>query len=360
MDHFSKKINTFQYLINYKLKNIINIFEEIENFYYKDCTEKIELSKPIFITGMARSGTTTLLNFINSRSNVVSLKYKNLPFVQLSFWNEFSKIYYYKSKSFKRVHGDGIKVSLDSPDSFDELYWFSKLGETINKNFIDKDYENNINFISKYKNFIKKIIYCSGSKDARYIAKNNYIVNRLNYLLEIFPDSKIIIMYRDPLDTAISLSNIHKKIINNKNSKQISKVLKYLCHYEFGNLRKPIIFDSLEIENKIYENWDKNNDLIGYLYCWYNTYSYLFKNFNSEKYSRNIMFVCLEDLIKSNDEIKNVYKFLDLDLCDQVPNNYFKSKKYDKDFKELSHGKIVKANYDIYNELKNKKYTFNN
>ena len=41
----------------------------------------IKNNKHIFITGMPRSGTTALLNVLNKKNDLCSLKYKNMPFV---------------------------------------------------------------------------------------------------------------------------------------------------------------------------------------------------------------------------------------------------------------------------------------
>ena len=50
------------------------------------------------------------------------LSYADMPFVLYS--NLWSKISFNKnSKYTERAHGDGIKVSTESPEAFEEVFW---------------------------------------------------------------------------------------------------------------------------------------------------------------------------------------------------------------------------------------------
>ena len=48
--------------------------------------------------------------------------------------------------------------------------------------------------------FIKKIIHIN--KVDRYLSKNNNNIFRIKYLLKKFPDSKIVVVIRNPVDLA--------------------------------------------------------------------------------------------------------------------------------------------------------------
>ena len=73
----------------------------------------------IFITGLARSGTTILLNALYKSNIFASLSYADMPFILAP--NLWSKISLSKRDSAlkERAHGDGIKVSKESPEAFD-------------------------------------------------------------------------------------------------------------------------------------------------------------------------------------------------------------------------------------------------
>ena len=56
-----------------------SLFELEKIIYLKE--KKITNQSHIFITGLPRSGTTSLLNFLFSSNEYASLTYKNMPFV---------------------------------------------------------------------------------------------------------------------------------------------------------------------------------------------------------------------------------------------------------------------------------------
>ena len=68
----------------------------------------------VFVSGLARSGTTILLNALYQSSEFASLSYKDMPFVLApNLWSKLSL----KIKDIdmtERAHGDGIKL-VDSP-----------------------------------------------------------------------------------------------------------------------------------------------------------------------------------------------------------------------------------------------------
>ena len=93
---------------------------ELEKFFFLK-KKNIENNTHVFITGLPRSGSTTLLNFIFSLDDYASLKYKNMPFVMSP---HFGKAFNQKKIPKKeRLHSDGILFNLDSPEAFDEVFF---------------------------------------------------------------------------------------------------------------------------------------------------------------------------------------------------------------------------------------------
>ena len=74
-------------------KKIINksLFELEKIIYLKDIDIKNQLH--VFISGLPRSGTTSLLNFLISSGEYASLTYNNMPFVLSP---NFSKLFHKK------------------------------------------------------------------------------------------------------------------------------------------------------------------------------------------------------------------------------------------------------------------------
>ena len=81
-------------------------------------SKEINLSNQehIFITGLARSGTTALLQSIDNLGLYSSFRYKYMPFILSP---KIAKIYskFYKDKQSKpeeRIHGDNLKISFET------------------------------------------------------------------------------------------------------------------------------------------------------------------------------------------------------------------------------------------------------
>ena len=79
----------------------------------------------VFVSGLARSGTTILLNAIHESNEFASLSYKDMPFILAP--NLWSKLSFNKRNVdlVERAHGDGIKVSNESPEAFEEVFWMT-------------------------------------------------------------------------------------------------------------------------------------------------------------------------------------------------------------------------------------------
>ena len=77
-------------------KKFINksLFELEKIVYLKN--KDIKNQSHVFITGLPRSGTTSLLNFLFSSDEYASLKYRNMPFVLSP---NFSKLFNKKKHS---------------------------------------------------------------------------------------------------------------------------------------------------------------------------------------------------------------------------------------------------------------------
>jgi len=236
-----------------------------------------DIEDHIFITGLARSGTTILLNALHKSNGFASLSYADMPFVLAP--NLWAKISVNKRDlDFKeRAHGDGIKVSTESPEAFEEVFW---------KTFA---YEEDEELEEKFRIYVRNIMH--KYKKNRYLSKNNQNIKRLEFISSIFSNSKILVPFRDPIQHSYSLLTQHKKFIeDSKNDNFISKYMKWIGHTEFGPNYIPIhnqnlIFNNdLEVNHWI-EQWNIN----------YSNAYQLLRN------SQNINFISYEKLCSIKD-----------------------------------------------------------
>ena len=117
------------------------------DFESKNISPSSETENHIFITGLARAGTTILLNALYKSNIFASLSYADMPFVLApNLWSKISFIK--KDLDLKeRAHGDGIKVSKESPEAFEEVFW---------KTFAE---ENDDELEEKFRVYLGNILY---------------------------------------------------------------------------------------------------------------------------------------------------------------------------------------------------------
>lgn len=306
-----------KFILNSNL--LLNFFFEIEKKFF--LKKKIKF-KSLFITGLARSGSTILLDSLYKTGFFGSLKYSNLPF--LTSPNLWSKLNFFsKKKNFKteRAHKDGIFIDNNSPEAFEEIFWKSQLNYLQKNNlFIEKKNINNI--IKNLKIFINLILI--KEKKFFYLSKNNNNLIRINLLNKKINNKKILIVFRNPIDHAISLFEQHKRFLKiQKNNKFVLEYMNMLYHNEFGKGHYPLLknFKSKFLPNKL-DYW------IDY---WISIYSYAQQNVYSDKYN-DIFFLSYETLVSKPDLVlKKILNLFNLNLNSfnhDIIKNKTKKKKY--------------------------------
>ena len=267
-----------------------------------------ETGDHVFITGLARSGTTILLNALYKSNIFASLSYADMPFVLApNLWSKIS----FKKKDLKfkeRAHGDGIKVSTDSPEAFEEVFW-----KTFNE--VDSD-----ELEEKFRVYVGNIVH--RYKKERYLSKNNQNIKRVELISSIFTQSKIIIPFRDPIQHSYSLLIQHEKFIKDSRiDKFISKYMKLIGHTEFGPNYIPIQNQNLNFPNDL--------EINHWIEQWFLTYS---DSFQSLKNKKNVHLISYEKLCSMKDYWVQIQKLVNIE------------KPSDFDFRESK--KDIKVNID--------------
>ncbi len=275
----------------------------------------------VFVSGLARSGTTILLNALYKSDEFASLSYQDMPFVLApNMWSKLSldKI---DTDFVERAHGDGIKVSTESPEAFEEVFWMT-FGED------DKDIK------EKFKNYVQLINQKYNKK--RYLSKNNQNIRRVEFISKIFPNSKILITFRNPIQHAYSLLSQHKKFIEDSNKdKFISNYMKWIGHTEFGPNYTPIHNKNLSFEDDLNINH--------WLEQWYLTYKHCFNNL---KNNENINFICYERLCNVSEYWLDILKISN--IKDKYDFEFMESKKV---ISLEMDGDITNKGLSLYKEL---------
>ena len=155
-------------------------------------------SKHVFITGLARSGTTALLNRIYSCQKIPSMLYKHMPFILspkiASIYSKFSKNT--KSK-IERFHNDRIYINLDSPECFDEIFW-NKYFQKFNKFSLEVPESIDPLYLDAYGSLLSRFAEFQSS-NTRLLIKNNNNHLRIKILANYFCNSNFLVLYRNIL-----------------------------------------------------------------------------------------------------------------------------------------------------------------
>tara|TARA_Y100000768_G_scaffold385878_1_gene372966 strand:- start:122 stop:1075 length:954 start_codon:yes stop_codon:yes gene_type:complete len=291
-------------------KKIINksLFELEKIIYLKN--EYINNKSHVFITGLPRSGTTSLLNFLFSSHEYASLTYNNMPFILSP---HFSKLFHKKNITKKeRLHKDGIDFDNNSPEALDEIF-----------------FDNNEEFVKhEIVNYIQ-LILLSNNK-TKYLSKNNLNYKRVDLIQSIFPNSIFLIPIREPLQHANSLLNQHLHFSQLQSEDHfIIRYMNYLGHHEFGLNHKPW-------NNPIH--FSDSNNINYWIEQWCLFYELIYKKF---QYYKNCHFVIYEELHNPSYVEKILNKI-----------NLEKNKNIDLQFFNNSNKKDINIEYDknIFNK----------
>ena len=220
-----------------------------------------------------------------------------MPFILLPNYNKRNK----KDKYISRIHGDEIKININSPEAFDEVFWkYILKNKYINKDLIEF-HEINKNHFEKFQKLINSLLI--RDKKTKYLSKNNNNIYRLETLSKMFKNSIFIIMFRHPLEQCNSLLRQHQRIINfQKEESFIMDYMDFLGHYEFG----------LNMKKSFKSNYNNKYSLNFWLENWVNTYQRL----SNYKLYKNIYFLSYEDLIRK--KRFSLEKFLNNDILSKI------------------------------------------
>ena len=270
----------------------------------------------VFISGMARSGTTILLNNIYKSGEFASLTYSDMPFILApNIWNKLNS--YSNTKKImpiERAHKDGLMIDYDSPEAFEEVFWMT----------FETSVKDNNKILKKYVDLILKKY-----QKNRYLSKNNQNIKRLPLIKKIFPNSIILISYREPYAHCRSLLDQHKKFIAlQKKDKFYLEYMNYIGHSEFGSGYK-----QLHDKNTIFLD---TNEVNHWLEQWYITYQKLL--LLSEKI--NMQFICYEKLCN------------DSKSWDTLLDKLMINKKYSNNYRQSTSYENVSYNEDLLNKCK--------
>jgi len=235
----------------------------------------VDESRHVFITGLARAGTTILLRSLHDTGSFRSLTYRNMPFVLMpTGWPQLSRGFWKQMEPTERAHGDRIEVDFNSPEAFEEVFWrvFCAEEYILPNRLVPHRPEDEI--VDSFRQFVGQILSGLDSASIRYLSKNNNNILRLGTLIRAFSDCVIVIVIRDPLQQAHSLMRQHEKFCARHDADRFSQdYMRWLGHHEFGRTHKR--FDFGRTESK--ESYDIA-DINYWIALWCDVYRHVDQN----------------------------------------------------------------------------------
>jgi hypothetical protein len=250
--------------------------------------EEIVGERHVFVSGLARAGTTVLMRNFYATGEFRSLTYRDMPFVLApNLWRKMSQSSKKDVEKAERAHGDRILVDVDSPESLDEVFWrIFAGGQYIHKDHLTPhapDAETRRNFVR----YVNAILAAQDERAPRYLSKNNNNVLRLGGIRQAFPQALILVPFRDPTTHAGSLQRMHRNFVEQQaEEKFVKSYMTWLVHHEFGHDHRPFRFGGdAPATTAGLESIDY------WLALWCATYGWL-----ENSVPDDIVFVCYEDL----------------------------------------------------------------
>ncbi len=238
MSYYSK-IDRLLHHLALKHPFVGELIFDLEKTIFSESRDKIQ--RAIYVTGLARAGTTALMRSLYATGQFASLTYNDMPFVLApNLWAKISSTNKKQRVMQERAHGDGIQVDFDAPEAFEEVFW--KLhcgssyidGEALRPHSIDPE---TIRQLLIYQGLV-----CKRHGRTRYLAKNNNHILRLaSVAAQTKETTYYLVAFRHPIAQARSLLGQHIRF--KEAEKFTQKYMTWLAHHEFGATHKPFQFN---------------------------------------------------------------------------------------------------------------------
>lgn len=194
----------------------------------------------VIVSGLARAGTTSMMESLMSCTSFASLHYGHMPFLlSPRTWAKFQSKNEKDTKK-ERSHKDGLLIGLTSAEALEEHFFKVKSRDAyiLEKELVSYDIDS-----SDYEEYIGYQSLVLNGSTKRYLSKNNNFLLRYPSVRRLDKDFHLILMIRDPLSHADSLLGMHRSYL--KMQAEDGFVLEYmdwLGHHEFGLGHRPFRF----------------------------------------------------------------------------------------------------------------------
>lgn len=217
----------------------------IETRLFRSRIDPEHAARPVFITSLPRAGTTIMLNALAELPEFASATYRHMPFTLAPLlWGRIAPLVQKTAERGERAHRDGIEVSGESPEAFEEMLWLAFWPDHYGKDRIQTWSADQFDpvFADYFRTHMAKVVAAKpGAR--RYVSKNNANIARLPLLDAICPDATVVIPVRDPRAQVASLMRQHARFLDLHAREPFGRrYMEGVGHFEFGAALRPIDF----------------------------------------------------------------------------------------------------------------------
>ena len=257
----------------------------LETASVADAIAATRIEAPVYIGGMARSGSTVLLEMLAGVPGFVSLRYSDYPLHWLPYWwNALrQRLPLPAAPLAERAHRDRLRVGPHSPEAFEENYWQAffpgrhdeGLDQTLPREAAGEP------FARFYRDQLRKLL--AVRQGDRYLCKGNYNIARLACLQALFADARFLVPVREPVAQVASLLKQDRWFCRwSAADPRIGRHLARLGHYEFGPLKRVQHCGDTAAALAIRAAWDAGDTALGYALQWNQIYAALLRQLDSD------------------------------------------------------------------------------
>lgn len=259
-----------------RFPRLLQTLARLETASVADEIAEVAVQRPVYICGMARSGSTVLLEMLAGLPGFVSWRYSDYPLQWLPYWwNALRRrLPLPAAAPAERAHRDRLLVGPDSPEAFEENFWqagFARRHDEQHDQTLDGSTENPA-FARFYTDQLRKLLAVRGG--SRYLCKGNYNLARIGYLQSLFRDARFLVPVREPVAQVASLLKQDRWFQHwSATDPRIGRHLARLGHYEFGPLKCVQHCGDAAAVQAIRTAWDDGDTAYGYALQWRENYA---------------------------------------------------------------------------------------
>lgn len=250
----------------------------IESAVVRDELDGIRSATPVWICGMARAGSTILLEALNDAAPFTAHQYADYPWLWTPYWRNWlrARLPAPAPAPRERAHADRLQVTPSSPEAFEELFWMHyfadrhdpQVSQLLNETTSNPDFER---FFDEHQ---RKLLLVRGA--SRYLAKANYQLARLAYLHRLYPQARFVIPVREPLAQVQSLIQQDQRFRQmHREDPAVGAHMARIGHFEFGPQKRAFHLGDAATTQAIADDFAADRVASGYARQWAAQYGHV-------------------------------------------------------------------------------------